>query len=159
MGDLTNLGKKAEKKVKEWLDRPQQGCYFLRLPDQLSGFSGSANTCDFIMYRTPKFYLIESKATLNDNFPYTMITDYQYTHMLEAAQVAGVTSYIIVLFASYQRAFLLDIKDIAEEKEAGRKSLNITKVDKWKIPYIEVKTLKSRKELLDYDPSQIEALF
>ncbi len=82
MGDLTNLGKKAEKKVKEWLDRPQQGCYFLRLFDQLSGFSGSANPCDFIMYRTPKFYLIESKATLNDNFPYTMITDYQYTHML-----------------------------------------------------------------------------
>lgn len=36
MSDLTNLGKKAEARIKQWLDRPDEGCYFLRLPDQMT---------------------------------------------------------------------------------------------------------------------------
>lgn len=36
MADLTNLGKKAEGKIREWLDRPEEGFCFMRLPDQLS---------------------------------------------------------------------------------------------------------------------------
>lgn len=151
MADLTNVGKKAEKKIKEWLDRPEDGYYFLRLPDQLTGFWGSANPCDFIVYKEPTLFLIESKATYNDRFDYTMITDYQWEHMLAASNIKGVRAYVIVLFASFKRAFVLDIRDIAKEKESGRKSINIKKVDKWKIPCIEITTIPSRKELLDYD--------
>lgn len=36
MADLEQLGKKAEAKVKEWLDRPDEGFCFDRIPDQLS---------------------------------------------------------------------------------------------------------------------------
>lgn len=36
MSDLTNLGKKAETKLKEWLNRPQEGFYFYRLADQMT---------------------------------------------------------------------------------------------------------------------------
>lgn len=36
MSDLTQLGKKAEAKIKEWLDRPQDGYCFLRVPDQMT---------------------------------------------------------------------------------------------------------------------------
>ena len=36
MPDLSNLGKKAEGKVREWLDRPEDGFYIYRLPDQLT---------------------------------------------------------------------------------------------------------------------------
>ena len=101
MADVTNLGKKAEGKVKEWLNRPEEGFCFDRLPDQLSGFYGSCNICDFTLYKKPNFYYIESKATYNDNFPFSMITEYQYTHMLEKSQIEGVVCYVIVLFASY----------------------------------------------------------
>lgn len=36
MADLTQLGKKAEAKIREWLDRPENGYCFYRLPDQLT---------------------------------------------------------------------------------------------------------------------------
>lgn len=36
MSDLSNLGKKAEGKIKEWLDRPEEGFCFHRLPDQMT---------------------------------------------------------------------------------------------------------------------------
>lgn len=155
MADFTNLGKKAETKIKEWLDRPEEGYCFYRIPDQMNGFRNSCNPCDFILYKKPNFYLIESKATRNDNFPYTMITDFQFEHMMKCSAVEGVKSYVIVLFATYKRAFIFDIRDIDKEIKEGRKSINIKKIDKWQIPYIEIQTLLSRKELLDYNREQI----
>ena len=159
MSDLTNLGKKAEGKIKEWLNRPEAGFCWDRLPDQQTGFFGSSNICDFTLFKQPNFYYIESKATYEDNFPYSRLSEYQYTHMLEKAQITGVKSYVIVLFASYGRAFILDILDIEKEIKAKRKSINIKKIDKWKIPYIEIKTVPSRKTLLDYDVSQLSEIF
>ena len=155
MSDITNLGKKAEAKIKDWLDRPEEGYCLMRLPDQMTGFYGSANPCDFILYKQPNFYLLESKATYNDNFSFSMITDYQREQMISRSKSQGVTSYVVVLFATYQRAFLIDINDIVAQEEAGGpKSINIKKIDKWTIPYVEIRTIPSRKALLDYDPNQ-----
>lgn len=155
MGDISNLGKKAEEKIKIWLDRPEEGYCLDRLKDQMTGFYGSANICDFTLYKSPNFYYIESKATYNDNFPYNMLTEYQMTNMLEKSRIEGVKGYVIALFASYQRAFVLDIQDINEQIESGKaKSINIKKIDKWTIPYKEIKTIPSRKQLLDYQPNQ-----
>ena len=36
-----NLGKKAETKIKEWLDKPNLD--FNRIPDQMTGLNGSKN--------------------------------------------------------------------------------------------------------------------
>lgn len=36
MADLSNLGKKAEVQIKQWLDRPEEGFCFDRIPDQLT---------------------------------------------------------------------------------------------------------------------------
>jgi len=145
-----DLGKKAEAKIKEWLDRPEDGYCFDRLPDQMTGFYGSSNICDFILFRAPYFYYLESKATWADRFDFSSITDYQYTHMVAKSAIRGVYCYVVVLFATHQRAFLLDIRDIKQAKENGIKSLNIKKIDKWPIPYQEIKTISSRKMLLDY---------
>ena len=145
------LGKKAEDKITEWLDRPEEGYSFDRLPDQMSGLYGSCNICDFTLFKMPHQYYIESKATWEDRFDFSRITEYQYTHMLEKSQIEGVFSYVIVLFASYKRAFIFDIRDIDKSINDGKKSVNIKKIDKWTIPYIEIKTVPSRKNLLDYD--------
>lgn len=83
-----------------------------------------------------------------------MLSETQHDGMLKKSVVEGVTGYVVVLFASHQRAFLLDIRDIAAQEKLGHKSINIKKIDKWTIPYIELKTIPSRKELLDYDPDQ-----
>lgn len=160
MSDLTQLGKKAEGKIKEWLDAPERGFCFDRIPDQLSGFYGSSNICDFTLFKAPNFYYIESKATYEDAFPFSMISDYQYTHMLEKSAIPGVTSLVIVLFASYQRTFILNIKDIDKQLQSGGpKSINIKKIDIWTIPYVEVPTIASKKQLLDYSPEFADRFF
>lgn len=145
-----NLGKLAEKRVAEWLDRPSDGYCFERIPDQLSGFYGSKNICDFFLYKSPNMYFIESKATHKDRFDFTMITEYQWTNLLSRSKIDGVYGLVIVLFATHQRAFILDIQDLETAKQAGTKSLNITKIAKWKVPYKEIQTMPSRKQLLDY---------
>lgn len=145
------LGKKAEAKIKEWLDRPEQGYCFDRIPDQVSGFYGSKNICDFSFFKAPYMYYIESKATWEDRFDFSMITEYQYDNLLKKSKIQNVFGIIIVLFASHKRAFIIDIKDIDWlQKEKNKHSLNIEKLDKWQIPYVEIQTIPSRKELLDY---------
>lgn len=153
-----NLGKKAEEKIRQWLHRPQDGYCFERIPDQLSGFYGSKNICDFFCYKKPYLYFIESKATYKPRFDFSMITEYQYENLLNRSVIDGVYCVVIVLFASEQRAFILNIKDIENAKQNGTKSINITKIDKWQIPYKEIKTVPSRKQLLDYT-GEIEDYF
>lgn len=150
--DAVTLGKKAEGKVREWLDLPESGHDFNRIPDQLSGFYGSKNICDFYMYKYPYMYYIESKASYNDNIPFSMITEYQRTEMFKKSKIFGVRSIVVFLYATYKRAFILDIRDIQHQLDdpKGAKSLNIKKIEKWPVPHVEILTVPSRKELLDY---------
>lgn len=148
-----NLGKKAEVKIKEWLDKKDQGYCFERIPDQLTGFYGSKNICDFYLYIWPNFYYIESKATWKDSFAFNMLTENQREKMSEKSKIYGVYSIVIVLFASYKRAFMFKVSDIVESLSStdNRKSLNIKHIDKWHIPYVEIPTIPSkRKQILDY---------
>lgn len=149
--DDSNVGKKAEKKIAEWLDRPEEGYSFDRIPDQMTGFFGSKNICDFTLFKSPYQYYIESKATWEDRFDFSMLTDTQYDGLKDKSKIQNVFGLVIVLFGSYKRAFILDIRDIDSLVQQGKKSLNIKKIDKWGIPYQEIKTIPSRKELLDYD--------
>lgn len=144
------LGKKAEDKIREWLDRPEEGYCFDRIPDQMSGLYGSSNICDFTLFKPPYFYYIESKATWKDRFDFSMITPYQHDNMLKKSEIANVFGVVIVLFASYKRAFMIDIREIKRLEDMGIKSLNIQKLAKWKCQWKELKTVPSRKQLLDY---------
>lgn len=150
MGDT--LGKKAERKIKEWLDRPEDGYSFDRIPDQMTGMYGSQNICDFTCFRSPYMWYIESKATERDRFDFAMITDYQYEQLLIKSTIPNVFACIIVLFATYKKAFIIDIREIQRLKEIeGKKSLNIKKIDKWNCSYHEIETIpNNRKSLLDY---------
>lgn len=146
------LGKEAEKKIWDWLDRPEEGGSFDRFYDQLSGYYlTSRNICDFVYYKYPYIYYIESKATWKDNFPFTMISEHQYNGLLDKSKIQGCYGIVIVLFATQQRAFVIDINAIKHLEDNGHHSLNIKKIDKWGIPYFEIATIpNSRKKLLDY---------
>lgn len=159
MSDISNLGKKSEAKLRQWLTQPEKGFYMMRLPDQLTGFYGSTNMCDFLLYKKPYFYPIESKATYSDRFDFSMLTETQHNDMLKASEVEGIIPYVAVLFATYKEMYLIKVTDIAELESKGKKSLNIKKIKNWDIPYIKVRTLLSRKELLDYDPDHAVEIF
>ena len=144
------IGKKAETKIKEWLDKPEQGYCLDRIKDQMTGMFGSKNICDFTLYLYPEMHYIESKATWEDRFDFSMISEYQYDNLLKKSKIDHVHGVIIVLFASYQRAFIIDINEIDRLSKSGKKSLNIKKIDKWQLKYKEIQTIPSRKQLLDY---------
>lgn len=146
-----NLGKSAEKKIQEWLDRPEAGYDFQRIPDQMTGFYGSSNICDFVLYKYPYHYWIESKATWESRFDFSRITDIQYNGLLVKSRISGVYGVVVVLFASHKRAILIDIQQIKSMIDSGKKSINIDKIDKWDFRYSEIPTIpNSRKKLLDY---------
>lgn len=153
------LGKAAEQKIREWLNRPNDGYSFDRIPDNMSGFyQVSRNICDFVCYKYPNCYYIESKATEKDRFDFSMIQDHQRDGLIEKSKIQGCYGWIIVLFATYKRAFKFNATDIKQLEDSGTKSLNILKIDKWTIPYKELQTVpNNRKNLLDYT-GEIEEL-
>lgn len=147
----TSIGKKAEAKIKEWLDKPEEGYCFDRIPDQMTGFYGSKNICDFTLFKSPNMYYIESKATWEDRFDFSMLSSTQHDGLLEKSKIPNVYGVVIVLFAHHQRAFIIDINEIKRLEDIGKHSLNIKKIDKWGIVYTEIQTIpNSRKTFLDY---------
>ena len=146
-----DLGKQAERKIREWLDKPEDGYSFERVPDQLSGFYGSKNICDFTCFKSPFMYYIESKATWNDRFDFSMITDTQREGLLKKSRIPFVRGIVIVLFASYKRAFMIDIRSIVKSIESRNKSFNINRLNKSQVKMSEIETIQnSRKTFLDY---------
>ena len=139
--------KTAETRILTWLNRPDNGYSMDRIPDQLSGYKNSKNIADFHCYKFPYSYFIESKATIADRFDFSLITPYQMESLYKKSHIEGEHGYIIILYLDYHRAFLLDIRDIVD---LGRKSLNITKLNKWEFPHVEIATVPSRKALKDY---------
>lgn len=150
----TEHGKIAEQRIKTWLDRPDLGYSCDRIPDQMSGyFLVSRNICDFHCYKYPYNYYIESKATLHDRFEFSQLTDVQRTGLRAKSKIKGCFGIVIVLFVEHKRAFIIDIRDITDDTPEANltvKSINVNKVDKWTIPYHEIETIPSRKQILDY---------
>lgn len=147
----TTIGKKAESKIREWLDKPEVGYSFDRIPDQMTGKFGSKNICDFTCFKSPNMYYIESKATWEDRFDFANISPTQHEGLLNKSRIPNVYGLVIVLFASHKRAFMFLIEDIDKAATQGIKSLNINKRDSWELPCIEIHTVhNSRKQLLDY---------
>ena len=70
-----NIGKKFENAFKESVEKVA-GVAIVRLPDQMNGYAGSKNPCDFFMYKKPCMYAIECKSVHGNRLPMTNITDY-----------------------------------------------------------------------------------
>ena len=153
MAGIGEIGKKAEKKIQEWLDRPEEGYCFDRIKDQLTGFYGSSNICDFTLFKAPYMYYIESKATEDSRFDFSMLTQTQHDGLLDKSKIKNVFGLVIVLFATQKRAFVIDIREIKRLEDEGIKSLNINKRDKkgWPCASAEIRTIpNNRRLLLDY---------
>jgi len=146
-----NLGKRAELKIKTWLDRPEDGYSFDRIPDQMNGFYNSCNICDFICFKAPYMYYIESKATWAERFEWNRVTEFQRKNLLKKSKINNVYGLVIVLFATQRRAFVFQIEDIQKQMDDKIMSVNIDKIDKWTIPYSEIRMeVNPRKQIPDY---------
>lgn len=118
-----NRGKQFENIIKMEFESIE-GVSIDRLHDQTTGYKGSQNICDFIVYKKPYEYYIECKSVHGNTFPFSNITDRQYYGLLDKSQIKGVFAGVIVWFVDKDRTLYIPIRVIESMKDCGGKSVS-----------------------------------
>ena len=119
-----NRGKEFEKRIYDAFMRVPN-VSIDRLHDQTTGYLGSKNICDFIVYREPYEYYIECKSIHGVRFPFSNITDTQWEGLLEKSKIKGVFAGIIVWWVDDDTTAYLPIEMLEYlKKELGYKSVS-----------------------------------
>ena len=84
-----NRGKKFEEVVRKAFEKVPN-VSIDRLHDQTTGFVGSQNICDFIVYKEPYEYYIECKSVHGNTLPFSNITETQWNGLINKATIEGV---------------------------------------------------------------------
>ena len=145
-----NRGKQFETIIKKSFESVSNTAV-IRLHDQTSGFKGSTNLCDFIVYRYPRLYLIECKSIHGNTFPLANITDNQW-RMAEFEELNGVYAGIICWFVDKDVTGFFPIHQLKELKESGRKSVRYDEI------YYPIPGVKKRI-FFDYDMKEFFNMF
>ena len=149
-----NRGKKFENVIRTAFEKVD-GVSIDRLHDQTTGFKGSTNICDFIVYREPYEYYFECKSVHGNTLPFSNITDTQWQGMLEKSKIEGVFAGVICWWVDKDITRFIPIQILQMLKEEGKKSLNCywdSCVDVYNTRYYipEVKG-KKKRVFFDYD--------
>lgn len=118
----TSRGKDFEAVIKESFEKvPDTHVY--RIPDQMNGFYGSKNPCDFLVYHKPVLYALECKATNNPSLPFSNISEYQWSELLKMSEVTGVVAGILCWFVNFDVTIFIPIQFLETLKQNGAKSI------------------------------------
>lgn len=131
-----------------------------RLHDQTTGFLGSSNICDFIVYKEPYEYYIECKSVHGNTLSihsipkkgkdgklhgfYGNITDTQWEGLLEKSKIEGVFAGVLCWWVDKDVTRFLEIQDLQVAKDLGDKSIRFDE------PYLKIDGTKKRV-FFDYD--------
>ena len=126
-----------------------------RLHDQTTGYLGSKNICDFIVYRKPYEYYFECKTVHGNTLPFTNISDNQWKGMLEKSKIQGVFAGVICWWVDRDVTGFIPIQELQRCKDEGRKSI---RYDDGLYSYLEFYLIAGKKKrvFFDYD---MEGLF
>lgn len=141
-----NRGKQFERVIKESFEKVP-GVSIDRLHDQTSGFKGSQNICDFIVYKEPYEYYIECKSVHGASLPFSNITDTQWNGLLEKSKIQGVFAGVICWWIDKNVTKFIPIQALQWNKENGYKSL---RYDHNGTSFIEIKG-KKKRVFFDYN--------
>ena len=128
-----NRGKQFEDSIKNSFEKVHD-ISIDRLPDQMSGYAGSSNICDFILYYYPMQLYIECKATygntlsIHSNNPkraYGDISNTQWEGLLEKEKIYGVAAGYIIWYIDNDMTYFVPAHTAKQFKDAGKKSMNI----------------------------------
>lgn len=141
-----NIGKKFERVIREAFEKVP-GVSIDRLHDQTTGFKGSQNICDFIVYREPYEYYFECKSVHGNTLPLSNITETQWNGLLQKSQIEGVFAGIICWFVDKDITLFLPIVELQIGKELGYKSI------RWDSQSPNIFEIKGKKKrvFFDYD--------
>lgn len=144
-----NRGKEFEDVFKNAVEK-LDGVAIVRLHDQTTGFVGSKNPCDFLMYKAPYLYAIECKSVHGNRLPMTNITDYQYKELLKMSDVKGVIAGVICWYIDRDITLFIPIGTVFALKYNGAKSISYEIQDDPEFVTFELKGRKKRV-FFEYD--------
>ena len=146
-----NYGKQFEQVVREAFEKVPN-VSIDRLHDQTTGWKGSTNICDFIVYREPYEYYIECKSVHGASLPFSNITDTQWSGLLQKSQIEGVFAGVICWWIDKDVTRFMPIQVLDYLREEGYKSVRFDafpfRLDLF--PIIEIKG-KKKRVFFDYD--------
>ena len=142
-----NRGKDFEKRIFEAFNKLED-VSIDRIPDQMSGYTGSKNVSDFIMYAYPYQYYIECKAFYGNTINFDRIP--QLDDLCNKDAIQGVSAGCMLWFIDHDITVWIRSGILKSWKEAGNKSVNIKAVKNNKIAYMFIKGDKKRV-FFDYD--------
>ena len=113
-----NRGKQFESVIRKAFEKVS-GVSIDRLHDQTTGFKGSQNICDFIVYKEPYEYYIECKSVHGNTLPFSNITDTQWNGLLEKSKIEGVFAGVICWWVDKDKTMFLPIQILEGLKRTG----------------------------------------
>ena len=146
-----NRGKKFESVIREAFEKVPN-VSIDRLHDQATGFRGSSNICDFIVYKEPYEYYIECKSVHGNILPFSNITDTQWNGLLEKSQIEGVFAGVICWWIDKDITKFIPIQALAWLDMVGYKSIRYDEgtSDNYLSDVVEIKG-KKKRVFFDYD--------
>lgn len=146
-----NRGKKFENCIKEAFLKVS-GVSIDRLHDQTTGYRGSSNICDFIVYREPYEYYFECKSVHGNTLPFTNITDTQWNGLINKATIEGVFAGVICWWIDKDKTVFIPIQELVAMRIVGMKSVRYDAIDDCEgdTNMIEIKG-KKKRVFFDYD--------
>jgi penicillin-binding protein-related factor A (putative recombinase) len=162
-----NRGKQFEDRIKESFEKVKN-VSIDRLHDQTTGYLGSSNCCDFIVYREPKIFYLECKSVHGNRLSISSIpkvdkngiphgfhgaiTDEQWRGLLKKSQIPGVTAGIICWWVEKDVTLFLPIQTLLGMYNAGLKSVRYDCLDDFD-GHTDIVKIKGRKKrvFFDYD--------
>lgn len=118
-----NRGKEFEDVFKSAVEKVN-GTAIIRIHDQMSGYIGSKNPCDFLIYKSPYLYPIECKSVHGNRLPMTNITDFQYKELRKMGKIKGVIAGVVCWYIDRDVTLFLPIGTICALRYNGAKSIS-----------------------------------
>lgn len=117
-----NRGKQFEDIVKDCFEKVPD-TVVVRIHDQTTGFYGSKNPCDFLIYRKPLFMALECKSVHGNILSFTNITDYQWEQLSKIGSVPGVIAGVMCWWVDRDVTLFIPIQMLEAMKNMGKKSI------------------------------------
>ena len=160
-----NRGKQFEEVVRQAFEAVE-GVSVDRLHDQTTGYIGSSNICDFIVYKKPYEYYIECKSVHGNTLSihsvpkpnkhgvlhglYGSITDTQWEGLLAKTKIKGVVAGILCWWVDTDVTKFLPIQELAEMRSWGMKSVHYNMMAGYKV--------EGQKKRVFYDYDMLKLL-
>ena len=146
-----NRGKSFENEIRKQL-KMVKGVSVDRIHDQTTGFLGSKNICDFIVYRYPNQFYLECKTVHGNVLPFSNISDKQWEGLTKKFTIPGVFSGVICWWVDKDITAFIPMQLLYSLKLRGRKSIRYDCEDslfnKYKMLYIKG---KKKRVFFNYD--------